>query len=75
MTVIQVEKGSVVTASAMKALRAARSLSPAESRCLADQLFGPGIEGTLIEMEVIGRLLREHSKHRKNLQLNARSSA
>ncbi|MFF2555542.1 hypothetical protein ACFVUS_31360 [Nocardia sp. NPDC058058] len=56
-TVLQVENGSITTASAMKALRHARSLSLTEARSLADQLLGLGIEGTLVEMEVIARLL------------------
>ncbi|MFQ6326672.1 hypothetical protein ACLMAL_11090 [Nocardia sp. CWNU-33] len=58
VTVLRVEKSSVAPALVMKALRVARSLSLAEARSMADELLGAGIEGTLVEMEVIARLLR-----------------
>lgn len=57
-TTLTVEAGSTSTAAVMKALRAARPLSLSEARSLADTAFETGLEGTLVEMQVVARLLR-----------------
>ncbi|MEV0355638.1 hypothetical protein AB0H71_06180 [Nocardia sp. NPDC050697] len=57
-TVLKVEKGSVTTASVMRAVRIACFLSLSEARSVADELVTSGRAGSLVEVEVLARLLR-----------------
>lgn len=57
-TVLRLEADSASTASVMRVLRLAESLSLAEARAKADELRVAGAQGTLVEMEVLAGLFR-----------------
>ncbi|MCP2287800.1 hypothetical protein [Nocardia amikacinitolerans] len=60
-TVLRLE-ADTSAAVVMKALRVARSLSLSEARSLADTAIETGLEGTLVEMQVIARLLHRSGR-------------
>ncbi|MFE3022910.1 hypothetical protein [Nocardia tengchongensis] len=57
-TVLELGSVDVPTATLMRALRLTGPLSLAQAKALAEELRATGLEGTRVEMEIIGRQLR-----------------